>query len=137
MEMTNLEGTSRFLMAAATVFLDAEDECGIRRLLETHSVQVIPAQGVQEAIATAAPVILLDGDGHNSWAKSLQEILTARPAARVVVLARNADNRMWADVLSQGAHDLLQKPLVPSEVRFVVLGALRTEQQIFASAMAV
>ena len=55
-----------------------------------------------------------------------------RPTARVVVLARKADNRMWVETLSQGAYDLVLKPLLASEIRAAVLGPLQREMHMSA-----
>jgi len=115
--------------AAATVFVDVEDLNRIRASLAEDGVKVIPAAGLAEAIQTPAPVILLDADHHQEWENALRHIVEMRPTARVVVLARKADNRMWVETLSQGAHDLLLKPLVSSEVRSAVLGALHSGRQ--------
>ena len=118
---------SRPRMMAATLFVAPEDLSRIRASLAGDHVEVIPTMAAEEAIETPAPVILLDADGHPAWANSLRQVVHVRPTARVVVLARNADNLMWVEVLSQGAHDLLRKPLLPREVRAAVLAALQKE----------
>jgi FixJ family two-component response regulator len=112
-------------MIAATLFVETGDLQRIRASLAADGVEVIPAASLDEAIQTPAPVILLDGDSHPAWDQALRHVVEMRPMAKVVVLARNADHRMWVEVLSQGAHDLLCKPLLASEVRAAVLGALR------------
>ena len=112
-------------MTAATLFVKPEDLQRIRASLAADGVEVIPTAGLDEAIQTPAPVLLLDGDGHPAWEHALRHVVEMRPTAKVVVLARNADHRMWIEVLSQGAHDLLPKPLLASEVREAVLGAFR------------
>jgi FixJ family two-component response regulator len=114
-------------MVAATLFVAPEDLKRIRASLAGDRVEVISTMRAEEAIEAPAPVILLDADGHPAWATSLRQVVEVRPTARVVVLARNADHLMWVEVLSQGAHDLLQKPLLPSEVRAAVLDALQKE----------
>ena len=112
-------------MTAATLFVKAEDLQRIRASLAADGVEVIPTMGLDEAIQTPAPVLLLDGDGDPGWAHALRHVVEMRPTAKVVVLSRNADHRLWVEVLSQGAHVLLPKPLLASEVREAVLGALR------------
>jgi DNA-binding NtrC family response regulator len=126
--------TSASRVTAAAVSVDMEDLNLIRASLAADGVEVIQTSGLEEAIRTPTLVILLDADGHRSWANSLRHVVEVRPAARVVVLARKADNRMWAEALSQGAHDLLQKPLLPSEVRSAVLGALQRDMHRSAGA---
>jgi FixJ family two-component response regulator len=85
---------------------------------------------LDEAIQTPAPVILLDADGHQAWENALRTAVEMRPTARVVVLARQADERMWVGVRSLGAHDLLPKPFHSTEVRSVVLGAFQGKSQV-------
>jgi FixJ family two-component response regulator len=123
-------------MTAATLFVNLEDCNRIRASLAADGVEVVQTTGLEEAIQIPSPVILLDADGQQAWAYSLRHVVEMRPAARVVVLARNADHRMWVEVLSQGAHDLLAKPLLPSEVRAAVLGALQTAMHVAADAAA-
>lgn len=127
-------------MTAATLFVNLEDCNRIRASLAADGVEVVQTTGLEEAIQIPSPVILLDADGdadgQQAWAYSLRHVVEMRPAARVVVLARNADHRMWLEVLSQGAHDLLAKPLLASEVRAAVLGALQTATHVAAGAAA-
>ncbi len=123
-------------MTAATLFVGTEDCKRIRASLAADGVEVVQAAGLEEAIQTPSHVILLDADGHPSWALPLRHVVERCPTVKVVVLARNADERMWVEVLSQGAHDLVPKPLLPSEVRAAVLGALRTALGMAAGAAA-
>jgi DNA-binding NtrC family response regulator len=123
-------------MTAATLFVGVEDLTRIRTSLAADGVEVIPAAGLEEAIQASSAVILLDADGHAAWAYSLRHVVEMRPTAKVVVLARNADHRMWVEVLSQGAHDLVPKPLLPTEVRAAVLGALQIAMRMSAGAAA-
>jgi hypothetical protein len=112
-------------MIAATLFVKPEDLQRIRASLAADGVEVIPTADLEEAIQTPAPVLLLDGDSHPAWDQALRHVVEMHPTAKIVVLSRKADHRMWVEVLSQGAHDLLCKPLLASEVRQAVLGALR------------
>lgn len=90
-------------------------------------MEVVQTSGLEEAIQAPALVVLLDADGYADWLKALRYVVEKRPATRVVLMARNADDRMWVEVLSQGAYDLLRKPLFSSEVRSAVLNALQTD----------
>ena len=129
MSPANGPETSGSLKAAATVFMTTEDCQWIRALLAMDGVDVIQTAGLEEAIQALALVILLDADGHSDWAYALRHLVEMNPTVCVVVLARNADNHMWVEVLSQGAHDLLRKPLLSSEVRTAVLGAVQTQRR--------
>ena len=126
MRAASEQETSSSLMTAATVFVTTEDCQAIRALLAVDGIEVIQTAGLEEAIEALALVVLLDADGHSEWAHALRHLVEMRPTAWVVVLARLADHRMWVEVLSQGARDLLAKPLFSSELRSAVLGALRT-----------
>jgi FixJ family two-component response regulator len=134
MRLANGQKTSGSLSTAATLFVGPEDLNQIRASVVADGVEVIQTSGLEEAIETLALVILLDADGYSDWAYALRCLCEMRPTARVVVLARHADNRMWVGVLSQGAHDLLAKPLFSSEVRTAVLGALQAETHTAARA---
>ena len=112
-------------LVAATVFVDIEDVTRIREWLAVDGVEVIPTAALEDAVQTLAAAILFDADGRPDWAIALQQLVEMRPAARVIVLARNADNRMWAEVISLGAWDLLLKPLVALEVRPAMYSALQ------------
>jgi DNA-binding NtrC family response regulator len=54
-------------------------------------------------------------DGY--WNDLLFHIRVLPHAPPVVVMSQSADESMWAEVLSQGAFDLLSKPLDGKEVR--------------------
>jgi FixJ family two-component response regulator len=134
MALTNLQETPVAFKSAATLFVGTEDLDHIRASVTADGVDVIPTAGLEEAIQALAVVILLDADGHSDWAYALRYLVEMNPTVCVVVLARNADNHMWVEVLSQGAHDLLRKPLLASEVRTAVLGAVQTQWRRAAGA---
>src|SRR5438552_1039016 len=96
----------------------------IRDSLAADGVEVIHAACAEEAASAPVLVIVYDADASKSWLDVLQLIRTFRPAAKVIVLSRLADNHMWVDALSNGAYDLLSKPFYAREIRTVVRGAL-------------
>jgi two-component system KDP operon response regulator KdpE len=51
-----------------------------------------------------------------NWKDVLHEAEGQRNRPPVVVVSRNADERLWAEVLSLGAYDMLLKPFDRSEV---------------------
>lgn len=55
---------------------------------------------------------LPDGD----WKSVLRFLGTAHGAPPLIVTARNADDRLWAEVLNLGGYDLLPRPLDYKEV---------------------
>jgi DNA-binding NtrC family response regulator len=94
----------------------------VRRALEPDNVTVVRANTVQQAVE--APVVLLDADSPRPWQTALQLILNANPSARVVLISRLADSRMWLQVLDRGAYDLLPNPARLEEIRAVVRNAV-------------
>ncbi len=95
--------------------------------LRQEGVNVVPAGTLQEAAQAA--VVFLDADhpigGQRIfWQVAVRQILEMQPDTVIVLLSRLADERMWIEVLSSGAYDLLPKSCGPRETRSVVLGAL-------------
>jgi DNA-binding NtrC family response regulator len=65
----------------------------------------------------AVPVVICERklpDG--SWKDLVQRISSFEPPPLVIVSDWNADDRLWADVLSAGAYDLLPEPFEVDEV---------------------
>jgi DNA-binding NtrC family response regulator len=122
------------LKTVAAVFVSEADLEQVRQSLAGDGVEVVQAPGLEGALQTSAPVILYDAEGPEEWSRAVREIAEMRPTVRVVLVSRKADNRMWVEVLTQGAYDLLPKPFSASEVRCVVLGALQTRASSIATA---
>jgi DNA-binding NtrC family response regulator len=55
---------------------------------------------------------LSDGD----WRDLLEFAAGLDDPPQVIVMARNADDRLWGEVLNRGAWDVLSKPFHPQEV---------------------
>jgi DNA-binding response OmpR family regulator len=71
-------------------------------------------------------VILCDHDlPDGTWGDILEPAASAHFQPRVIVTSQMADERMWAEVLNLGGHDVLPTPFDPDEVRRVVEMALR------------
>ena len=66
-------------------------------------------------------VTLADGD----WKCVLQETRKLQVAPALVVSSRLADERLWAEVLNLGGHDVLLTPFEPAEVERVIGSASR------------
>jgi DNA-binding NtrC family response regulator len=118
----------------AAVFVSENDLRQVRQSLAADGVDVVEAAGLEDVLEISAPVILYDADGPQEWSRALRQIVEMRPMVRMVLLSRVADNRMWIEVLTQGAYDLLPKPFSASEVRGVVLGALQTRNLMIGTA---
>jgi len=66
-------------------------------------------------------VVLVDGD----WKHVLQETKRLPDGPALVVSSRLADERLWAEVLNLGGHDVLLTPFEAAEVERVVDSASR------------
>jgi DNA-binding NtrC family response regulator len=51
-----------------------------------------------------------------AWLELLSETRNLEHPPKVIVASRQADDRLWADVLHQGGYDVLPMPLESSEV---------------------
>jgi len=51
-----------------------------------------------------------------AWLELLSETRNLEFPPKVIVASRQADDRLWADVLHQGGYDVLPMPLQASEV---------------------
>ena len=61
-------------------------------------------------------------DGH-SWKDLLDEISTLADPPRLIVASRSAEHRLWAEVLSLGAYDLVALPFDATDMRHVLNSA--------------
>ena len=63
------------------------------------------------------PIVVCDLDGHpEAWQEILRATRELSAPPCVIVTSRNADDRLWADLLNGGAFDLLSKPFDQSNV---------------------
>ena len=58
-----------------------------------------------------------------TWRGLLDEIKAMRDAPPVIVCCRSVDHRLWTEVLSEGAYDLLEKPFDRTEVIRIISAA--------------
>jgi DNA-binding NarL/FixJ family response regulator len=77
------------------------------------------------------PVVLCERElPLGGWKDLLEHTRCLADPPFVIVTSRNADERLWVEVLNLGAYDLLAKPFHPSEViRVVSLACRRWHQQ--------
>lgn len=82
--------------------------------------------GVQPAAVIICDRTLPDAE----WTDVLAYAQAAPAAPLLIVSARTADDRLWAEVLNLGAYDLLLKPFVHTEVvRVISLAWLNWKHQ--------
>jgi DNA-binding response OmpR family regulator len=92
---------SRILSHSAWTILSASSVQEARELLTSDHVHVVVANRM-----------LSDGD----W-KDLLSITSEMPdPPQLIVISRDGDERLWAEVLNLGAWDVLVKPFHPKEV---------------------
>lgn len=63
-----------------------------------------------------------------NWCDVFKHLIDNDIHASMVVTARQADERLWSEVLWRGAYDLLEEPYEDADVRRVVEGAVRANQ---------
>ncbi len=70
------------------------------------------------------PLVICDLDGQpEAWRAIVQASRTLSAPPCVIVTSRNADDRLWAELLNDGAFDLISKPFDNSEVVRIVHSA--------------
>jgi DNA-binding NtrC family response regulator len=107
-----------------------------RVLDQLHSldIEALPAATCQEArglLERKSRVELVISDlslADGNWCDVFKHLVDKEIHAAMVVVARQADERLWSEVLWRGAYDLLVEPLDKTHVQRVVEGAVRTVQ---------
>jgi DNA-binding NtrC family response regulator len=111
--------------ALLTVGLEEEDRLTLARAANHIDCDLIGAATIREASqllrGRVVPVILCqrafpDGD----WRDLLNISVVGKPPAKLIVVSRLADNRLWSEVLNLGGYDLLAAPLDEREVSHVL-----------------
>ncbi len=107
-----------------------DDHDSLRSVLSRSNYRVHRARNCREALAflhdNPMPVLICERclpDGN--WKDIWNAICTTVHPPRVIVSSLQADDRLWAEVLNLGAHDVLTKPFDPKEVSRVAFLAWR------------
>jgi DNA-binding NtrC family response regulator len=100
----------------------------VRGALERLGVTVVAATETDEAIRSSANVVVCDADYGEGWRRNTQLILGYMPKARVILLSRLADERLWVEALAAGAFDVLPEPCEPEALCSSVSGALTLQR---------
>ena len=112
-----------------TVNSNAEDRLSLKRILDSNGWTIQGAESIREAapLLKARPsLILCEKDlPDGNWKDIFREAQRLDNSAPFVVVSRNADQRLWAEVLNLGGFDVLLKPFVWSEVKRVMCMASR------------
>jgi DNA-binding response OmpR family regulator len=124
------------VIANATILaiIADEDWAPLGKLFAGSSWKLVFASNLPEtqtALRRTPPgVVICDGrlsDGH-SWKDLLHEIRRMEDPPPLIVADRLADDRLWAEALNLGAHDLLAKPFDGREVWHAVTTACRRRE---------
>lgn len=118
----------------AIVVMPRERYCRIVDQLRSLDVEVLTSTTCQEArrlLERKSRVELVISDlslADGNWCDVFKHLVDTGVHAAMVVVARQADERLWSEVLWRGAYDLLVEPLDKTHVQRVVEGAVRTVQ---------
>ena len=123
-----------------TVNSASEDRHALESILDSNGWTIQGAKSIREAtrLLKDRPSLILcernlpDG----SWKDIFREAQRLDNPAPFVVVSRNADERLWAEVLNLGGFDVLLKPFIHNEVQRVMNMASRhaTPRAVFAAA---
>jgi DNA-binding response OmpR family regulator len=114
---------------------DKGDRQSLESILDLSSWSIQGAASYREAtrlIRESGPsLILCERDlPDGSWKDVFREAGGLRNPPPVVVVSRQADERLWAEVLNLGGYDLLLKPFERTEVRRVMNMAFRYRSRL-------
>ena len=105
-----------------------EDRRSIRQISDRERWQLCVSQTYREAIGelclTRMPVVLCEchlPDGN--WKDMLSQMAPMVDRPRLIVSSRQADERLWTEVLNMGGFDVLATPFDEHEVVRVVAAA--------------
>jgi DNA-binding NtrC family response regulator len=83
-------------------------------------------QALQSVLENAIQVVIAERDVPSwHWQQILDDLRLLSCPPQLIVAARHADERLWAEALNVGAYDVLALPFDRSEVERVVDGARR------------
>lgn len=102
-------------LAILAVGLREEDHCVLRQVLSRSGWALASAATIAGAMRflerNFAPVILCESNlPDGSWRDVLEAATIGGRPPNVIVTARLADDRLWAEVLNLGGYDVLAKP---------------------------
>lgn len=97
-----------------------QDDCAAIRDILSHlewDVVSFPTLGEAGAALRRASVVLCDAEfPDGGWRDVMRSLGTIADPPLLIVAAHLADNRLWAEVLNEGGHDVLAKPYRATEV---------------------
>lgn len=126
---------SRNIVTVLSVSASESDHHSLGQFFSRTKWVLLKSNSYQEAVALLrgkpVPVVLCDqalSDG--SWKDLLDEIASLPAPPVLIVTSRLADDHLWAEVMSCGGYDVLEKPFNQSElVRVISLAWLSWNDQ--------
>jgi CheY-like chemotaxis protein len=106
----------------------AEDRLALLDILHGLECELLTFATLREAVSVLgrACVVLCDAELPDAtWRDVLYSAEAVPDPPRVVVADRFADDRLWAEVLNEGGHDVLAKPFLAAEVLHSLTSTLR------------
>ena len=99
----------------------ADDHGALADILQPSKCPLYRASTLPAAIQLMSRhhigVVVCERDLHPySWKDLLGGVAAYPSPPLVIVTSRHADDHLWAEALNLGAHDVLAKPFLPSEV---------------------
>jgi DNA-binding NtrC family response regulator len=109
----------------------ADDYSSIRQILRNDCWQIEHARNLEEAAGhlkeLVASVIICERDlPDGTWKDLLQRTQEFEPAPSILVVSRQADERLWSDVLNLGGYDVMPKPFERRDAVRIISMAWRT-----------
>jgi CheY-like chemotaxis protein len=129
--MRNLAPGQENALAVLAVIPNEADRDALRVLFRRSNWLVSFVSSIAETVRSLQkspmPVVLCDRDlPDGSWKELLAAVHTLRRPPRVVVTSRLVDERLWAEALNLGCHDVLSQPFRASELFPVLSFAWRS-----------
>ena len=111
--------------AVLAVSLAAEDQQALETMFHQLPWRLKKAatlaQGLRQAMSGTVRVVICERElPGGSWRILFDRIRELARPPRVIVASRLADERLWAEVLNLGGHDVLATPFAADEVRRVL-----------------
>lgn len=102
-----------------------DDRLILTEIFEEQGWRMAAVTSLQSALRVLrrrpVPLVIAERDFPGGRWNDLQAVLRDLPGPpALVVISRLADERLWAEVLNLGGHDVLAKPLRQAEVLWVV-----------------
>ena len=119
------QGLGPTTIAGLAISPFAEDLSFLERKFEDAGWKLYTAHTYREALIRLAhewtPIVICERqlpDG--SWKDVLSQLAPMMDRPRLIVVARDADERLWGEVLNMGAFDLLATPFREEELVYTI-----------------